>query len=43
MIAQYIVNGILIGSLYACLAVGFSGDIADRSLQINVKDFRRAQ
>jgi len=24
MIAQYIVNGILIGSLYACLAVGFS-------------------
>lgn len=24
MIAQYIVNGLLIGSLYACLAVGFS-------------------
>jgi branched-chain amino acid transport system permease protein len=24
MIAQYIVNGVLIGSLYACLAVGFS-------------------
>lgn len=24
MIAQYVVNGILIGSLYACLAVGFS-------------------
>jgi branched-chain amino acid transport system permease protein len=24
MIAQYVVNGLLIGSLYACLAVGFS-------------------
>ena len=24
MIAQYIANGLLIGSLYACLAVGFS-------------------
>ena len=24
MIAQYVANGLLIGSLYACLAVGFS-------------------